>query len=446
MACQAFSYNCERDAYKIIKLSNSLTAFQMAHEWDSDSVILDLLTIIVLFNDQRPDLINRDTVNRTNDWILTEEQRKLREKRHKEKDIKSKSQNIEEFTDSLSAGNLSQQLIAAKSVDILSEIIESNIISDERITAEVVDIECYLTDKEMCDILDDVYEKAVELEFAPIPLARPITDYMNTFNEMENNHLCELFNATSILKMDITPSTSEANTYLDAMEVLAIGCDQMVRRNDWILTEEQRKLREKRHKEKDIKSKSQNIEEFTDSLSAGNLSQQLIAAKSVDILSEIIESNIISDERITAEVMDIECYLTDKEMCDISDDVYEKAVELEFAPIPMARPITDYMNTFNEMESNYLCELFNATSILKMDITPSTSEANTYLDAMEVLAIGCDQMVRRLIKMAKNLSSFTNMSELDQLALIKYGSIELLIAIILFDPNRPDLTNKDYIK
>ncbi|CAG2170325.1 unnamed protein product, partial [Oppiella nova] len=28
MACQAFSYNCERDAYKIIKLSNSLTAFQ----------------------------------------------------------------------------------------------------------------------------------------------------------------------------------------------------------------------------------------------------------------------------------------------------------------------------------------------------------------------------------------------------------------------------------
>ncbi|CAG2120652.1 unnamed protein product, partial [Medioppia subpectinata] len=28
MACRAFSYNCERDAYKFIRLSNSLTAFQ----------------------------------------------------------------------------------------------------------------------------------------------------------------------------------------------------------------------------------------------------------------------------------------------------------------------------------------------------------------------------------------------------------------------------------
>ncbi|CAG2111706.1 unnamed protein product, partial [Medioppia subpectinata] len=52
-------------------------------------------------------------------------------------------------------------------------------------------------------------------------------------------------------------------------------------------------------------------------------------------------------------------------MTAIDDDVYQTAVEMEFAVLPIARPVTDYRNNFSELEGFKLTELMHAINFMR---------------------------------------------------------------------------------
>ncbi|CAG2116945.1 unnamed protein product [Medioppia subpectinata] len=109
------------------------------------------------------------------------------------------------------------------------------------------------------------------------------------------------------------------------------------------------------------------------------------------------------------------------------------------------RPLTDYGNQLNELEGRRLTELLNAMHIYTETVVPVTEFAvkNNY-----VMASQLDARVYSLIKMAKNLTAFNELCENDRKHKYhsdKSGCVQLT-AIILFNPNRPNLINKPLIK
>ncbi|CAG2107001.1 unnamed protein product [Medioppia subpectinata] len=172
--------------------------------------------------------------------------------------------------------------------------------------------------------------------------------------------------------------------------------------------------------------------------------------------------------------------------------------------------VRDVIFSFNDMEINGFRELFGSTALMRDPVLKITTETNTLMDALIVLQKRCDIKCRRIIKMSTTLSKFTTLCEEDKICLVKAACpeiiclisvinfhfngefwtvaiddenatilpldvfrnvdqtlyeghrnflyaisegydcdvniIDLLIAISLFNPNRPDLMHKDIIK
>ena len=125
---------------------------------------------------------------------------------------------------------------------------------------------------------------------------------------------------------------------------------------------------------------------------------------------------------------------------ELPEAVYRKAVEFEFSMVPIARPITDYRNTFNELEGNKLTELLNATSVMQSLAASITSQATNLLEVCQVMGLKCEQDIRDCIKMSKRLTGFNTIREDDKYVLMKHTSLGLscLRSVIIYD------TDKEY--
>ncbi|CAG2181880.1 unnamed protein product, partial [Oppiella nova] len=140
----------------------------------------------------------------------------------------------------------------------------------------------------------------------------------------------------------------------------------------------------------------------------------------------------IDIDEINTQIMEIEKYIKDEDVVDgaeedsdeISDVVYQKAAELEFTVLPIARPMGDKYQ-LNEMESYKLSELFNATTFFKEPIVSVTSQAMHYEDMCSLLCKKAEEQTRRVIKMSKHLTSFNDINEDDKISLIKFGAMDL---------------------
>ncbi|CAG2099953.1 unnamed protein product [Medioppia subpectinata] len=82
-------------------------------------------------------------------------------------------------------------------------------------------------------------------------------------------------------------------------------------------------------------------------------------------------------------------------------------------------------NEFTDKSSNCLRELMNATNVLQISSGRIITEVNTYLDEMVAIVKNAEQLVQRLVVMCKMLRGFNTICANDQIALLKYGSIEL---------------------
>lgn len=127
---------------------------------------------------------------------------------------------------------------------------------------------------------------------------------------------------------------------------------------------------------------------------------------------------------------------------ELSEAVYKKAVEFEFSVVPIARPITDYKNNFNEAEGMKLTELLNATSLMQGLAMSTTSQATNLLEVCRVMGLKCEQDIRDIIKVSKRLTAFNTIREDDKYVLMKHTTLGLscLRSVIVFDPSKENFT------
>ena len=105
---------------------------------------------------------------------------------------------------------------------------------------------------------------------------------------------------------------------------------------------------------------------------------------------------------------------------------------------PMVNPISELYADFNEIELNRLIELRRAArNAIDKPLNKITNEyqqkvidaflknAITCEDVVKLMAIYFEQNVQKSITFGKNLSAFKSLCENDQVALIKYGGIEI---------------------
>ncbi|CAG2167707.1 unnamed protein product [Oppiella nova] len=186
------------------------------------------------------------------------------------------------------------------------------------------------------------------------------------------------------------------------------------------------------------------------------------------VLDNIFDSN--DEIHVNQIISTFENNMTDNE----SETMFESEVQLSLKPV--FKQITDY-KSFNDLESKRLSELFNACNVFtyKSFCTINRIEITDILELYRAWGDKMDQDMVDLVKFTKTLSTFGDICLNDQLALIKYGCLEyekrnmytvykayinkiipqwnqdfiildLLTAILLFNPNRPNLMHNEVIK
>ncbi|XP_054162244.1 nuclear hormone receptor HR96-like [Oppia nitens] len=117
--------------------------------------------------------------------------------------------------------------------------------------------------------------------------------------------------------------------------------------------------------------------------------------------------------------------------------IYQKAVELELSVIPIARPVNDFTQTYNELECNRLNELFNATKLIESQSTAAASKTLTKDDIIYALDSKCVQEIRNIIRLSKMLIGFNSINKQDQEKLIKRGCIQIytMRSVTYYDNN-----------
>ncbi|CAG2106309.1 unnamed protein product [Medioppia subpectinata] len=195
-------------------------------------------------------------------------------------------------------------------------------------------------------------------------------------------------------------------------------CFDLGMKKEWILNDEQKNIRRNKIEENRRKRKNSTRDDGDNrsSDSSANHSSPATDTSSPTNFTNQIEK-IQRKERDQKQA--IMPYNT------IPEAVYEKTAELEMSVIPIARPISDLIDKFNDLEMNRLAELLNAMHMLKSPLVPITSEAMTMDDGCNVWRYKCEQEVLKIIKMSKSLEAFQGLCENDQIALVKYGCIEM---------------------
>ncbi|CAG2100060.1 unnamed protein product [Medioppia subpectinata] len=116
----------------------------------------------------------------------------------------------------------------------------------------------------------------------------------------------------------------------------------------------------------------------------------------------------------------------------VPDYIYDKAVELEFWSVD--RPVPQN-SSFNDQEMCRLSELFGAINLNPMTKITSDYQIDIVQNFMKksitgqviskLFAVYLEQIVQKNVKISKHITAFGTMCESDQIALIKYGSIEI---------------------
>ncbi|CAG2168804.1 unnamed protein product, partial [Oppiella nova] len=215
-------------------------------------------------------------------------------------------------------------------------------------------------------------------------------------------------------------------------------------KRDNILTDEEKQKRI--HKIEENRQKRQKRKEEIEALKASLDSSVDTATTSMEVMKKI-EIMSTEYERLKARLLELESYAMTKRWNDISYDVYQKAVELEFTAIPIARPLHERLMHFNELEFNRFKEVLEATKLMALTPAPITIQCQMNVihkfnegfqcarNISRIMAIFVERITKSIVKMSKNLQAFNSICENDQIILIKYASFEICVirAILCFN-------------
>ena len=142
-------------------------------------------------------------------------------------------------------------------------------------------------------------------------------------------------------------------------------------------------------------------------------------------IDNILKDDSFEEQDIEKQVKELKNSITYETEDEISPEVYRKCLELDFAVMPVIRPLTDYQNNFNELESNRLTELLSALNIMKCPFGEVTAKAGNWEDAITAIADDFEVLIEKLVKTSKRLRFFNELCNDDQIALVKYGGLDV---------------------
>ena len=174
-----------------------------------------------------------------------------------------------------------------------------------------------------------------------------------------------------------------------------------------------------------------------DSSAAAPESVDTASAESSSDLLDFLETEVFDEKEVLSEIMRIENYISSNNMTNVCETVFEKVAELEMTVLPIPRVDISFKFNFNEMEGHKLTELCEAIKLMRhpADRVDFQDVPNNYSGAVHILHSSCDQEIKDVIKMCKTLNAFRGLPESDQIVLLKYASLEIIVIqmILKFD-------------
>ncbi|CAG2170631.1 unnamed protein product [Oppiella nova] len=128
--------------------------------------------------------------------------------------------------------------------------------------------------------------------------------------------------------------------------------------------------------------------------------------------------------------------ITDSEIIDFLDFMSDvrKPEGQSVSVIPIYRPLMDYRNQLNDLESSKLRELLTATDSIRVWPVTAWEIRNNWVMFHKI-----NEQTMKMIQMSKRLSAFNSLCENDRISLIKYGCFALYYMSIVPNYN----TDKD---
>lgn len=151
-----------------------------------------------------------------------------------------------------------------------------------------------------------------------------------------------------------------------------------------------------------------------------------------DFILDLIENTLnISDEQIK----EIESYLslTTSNTYLTLDEILAKYEKFFITPI--FRKLVDY-NGLNELESNRISELLNASKIINYPMTRNNFMITDWDELVKVTSYRTEVQIQEFISFCKTFNGLSNLCSADRSILIKYGLMELFVIYHLLCYNK----------
>ncbi|CAG2163849.1 unnamed protein product [Oppiella nova] len=181
-------------------------------------------------------------------------------------------------------------------------------------------------------------------------------------------------------------------------------------------------------------------------------------------LNDLIENTVnISDEEITNQIKDIESSV----MSEISSVTEVAAPDPQLVIAPLFPVISNY-HSWNQLESIRIKELLNASKLLDYPLSENILKVHTFKDMVREFEYSMENIIKDMIGFTKRLNGFKSFCSDDRWTLMKNGCIEMIIlrlslsyndegqtfwvhvignltAIVLYNPNHPNLKHKQKV-
>ncbi|CAG2102571.1 unnamed protein product, partial [Medioppia subpectinata] len=188
----------------------------------------------------------------------------------------------------------------------------------------------------------------------------------------------------------------------------------------------------------------------------------------LDVMFDLIQNtHEINAEELNKQIQEIENVLTIGNNTHIDEFCHKYGA---LTVVPIFKSLTDY-NGLNQLETSRVSELLMACKVLDYPTAKNVVKITDKSEMMRLSSIRSEYQIQDLIAFSKGLTGFSDLCSTDRLTLFKYGSVELMqivnskeydiqtnsltvyldsnssifTAIILFNPNRPNLTHKHNI-
>ncbi|CAG2162071.1 unnamed protein product [Oppiella nova] len=297
----------------------------------------------------------------------------------------------------------------------------------------------------------------------------------------------QLFECPSDGKCKININTRKLCPKCRLHKCFAVGM-----KKELILSDEEREQRRRVLEENRRKRQLNESQTSSSEVNKSSNPASIVSTISDDsFLGDITDSVLdVTDEDLSAQIMEIENYVnsedTDQSIETLSERLMLKEIRQKaqkMTVIPMFKELTDY-NGLNDLEVNKIGELLAISKIFDYPATKNTLIIENKLDYVHFYSKRTEECVKEALNYCKGLSGFTNTCPDDQYTLFKHGSVEMMLlrslmfynndekyfklnlyldkflpqwkrdrlilelisAIALFNPNRPNLKHRQNIR